>query len=134
MNPTVAELVARLKTSGAWTAGPYTAPVPLGCLRDSAPFEAADLLEMQEREIEQLRAAMRAAPPSEARTDAEIDGLIEALDTYCESLGRGAECGLPTWRDDAMAELRMIIRQWLSATSAASKEIAPCRATPHPQA
>ena len=48
------EIPDRLRDAGAWTKEPYFAVTPTGSDRDSGPFEAADDLAMQGRELETL--------------------------------------------------------------------------------
>jgi len=72
------ELIERLRTPGVWVHHiDYSRAEPAGYVRDSAPFEAADALGMQARQIEQqaaeierLRAALRAVYNAESRPEA----------------------------------------------------------------
>jgi hypothetical protein len=51
----------RLRGAQAWVRhDDYSRPEPPGYVRDSAPFEAADMLELQQREIASLKAALKA--------------------------------------------------------------------------
>lgn len=60
-------LLKRLKRAGVWVRhDQYASAEPPGYTRDNAPFEAADLIAMQAREIKQLRSALaRATTPAE---------------------------------------------------------------------
>lgn len=67
---TTESLITRLRTPSVWVRHEsYSRPEPAGYERDSAPFEAADAMAMQARqiqeqaeEIERLRTARNPAP------------------------------------------------------------------------
>lgn len=61
MSESIAEVVASLRRGGVWVHHhQYHKAEPAGYLRDSAPHQAADLLELQAMEIASLQAQLAA--------------------------------------------------------------------------
>lgn len=81
----------RLREAGTWTKGPYEGVTLPQCTRDSAPFEAADMLAMQDRELAQLRAKLQAQALQILALTGEVATAIDAERERAETLWRALE-------------------------------------------
>lgn len=119
------ELGQRLRKAGVWVRhSAYSQPEPDGYVRDAAPFEAADALDMQRRQIDHLLAEALKTERTELRlSHGTVRQLLARakLDTDPISLFQNGTC----WQDSdacilvvkgserARAVYEMLLRQGL---------------------